>query len=74
MLRKEDGYRLLVIFSLAYLSVGSILGRMGDSVKNGDIESREGYIIARPEAREHPRLNSQVTKKPTPREPYCGIS
>ena len=35
--------------------------------------SCEGYSTVGPEAREHPRLSSPVTKKLTPREPDCTV-
>ena len=56
IIEEEDSLGLLAIFPLVYLSVGFTLGQIGDSVKNCNLGSRERYSIARPKAREYPRL------------------
>ena len=63
ILKEEDSYRLLAIFPLVYLSVGFILGRIRNSIKNYNLELNKEYRIVRPKAREYPRLNSLLTKK-----------
>jgi hypothetical protein len=34
MIEREEGYSLLIIFLVSYLSIGTTLGQKGDSVTN----------------------------------------
>ena len=56
IIRKEDSLRLLAIFPLVYLSVGSILERIEDSIKNYNLRLYKGYSIVRPKAWEYPKI------------------